>query len=50
MEMQTVQPVSDKAGAVEPCDTVELAGPVADGASGRHLAAVPFEPVPSRRA
>ena len=45
----TMVPVSEKAESVDAFDSVELPAPVVDPASGRHLAPVPFDPVPSRK-
>ena len=44
----TMVPVPSKAEKIEAFDPVELPAPILD-ASGRRLASVPFEPVPSRK-
>lgn len=44
----TMAPVPEKGESVDAFDPVELPAPVLDSA-GRHLAPVPFDPVPSRK-
>ena len=43
-------PVPDTCETADAFDTVDMIAPVVDGAGGRHLVPVPFDPVPSRKA